>query len=535
MTVTVRPFTSFVALGPNGSRRPVTFLGEAREHERAGRVTDAIRCYEAAVDASGGPEDGAVLAEALRRLGGVYRRRHEYDEAITLCQRSYEVASSRNDDILAAEALNGIALVHIERSEWQQARDYLRRALERGAASSELAGRIEQNLGVMANIHGDLRAAMEHYRRSLEAFRSVRDEHGCAVAYHNLGMISADQRLWDEAESYYRASVEIAEMTGDVQLRGHILLNRTEVHLARGRFEHARQDAEEALRIFDRLGTTGGKAAAYRFLGMVYRETGRMTLAEARLRTALQLSADVGAALDEAEASRELALLYQGLGRSQDALRHLNASHRLFRRLDARVDLVDIKSKVAHLESVYLEIVREWGRSIESSDTYTHGHSERVATYAAALAAAMGLDETELQTIRVGAYLHDLGKVRIPHEILNKPGRLTTEEFDVMKRHPEYGIELLASVEFPWDIRPIIRSHHEKLDGSGYPDRLRGDEIPLTAQLICIVDVYDALTTTRSYRGAMSHQEAIEEMVRSARWWKADVLAGFRSSVGRAP
>jgi putative nucleotidyltransferase with HDIG domain len=143
----------------------------------------------------------------------------------------------------------------------------------------------------------------------------------------------------------------------------------------------------------------------------------------------------------------------------------------------------------------------------------------------------MALDETEMQTIRVGAYLHDLGKVRIPHEILNKPGRLTNEEFDIMKRHPEYGIELLASVEFPWDIRPIIRSHHEKIDGSGYPDRLRGDEIPMSAQLICIVDVYDALTTTRSYRGAMSQADAVAEMEKSARWWRPEVLEGFRGAL----
>ncbi|HZO20021.1 MAG TPA: HD domain-containing phosphohydrolase [Gemmatimonadaceae bacterium] len=523
-------FTAPAAFGP---RRPVAFLSEAREHERAGRVPEAIRCYESAINGADPTVDGAALAEALRRLGVVRRRRHEYDQAIELCHRSYEVAIAHNDGVLAAEALNGIALVHIERGEWAQARQQLDRALDLGAASGELVGRIEQNLGIMANIHGDLAAAMAHYRRSLEAFRRSRDERGCAIAYHNLGMLSADQRLWDEAEAYYRASLEVAESTGDVHLRGHILLNRTEVHLARSRFEYARQDAEEALRIFDSLGMAGGKSSAYRFLGMVYRETGRPALAEARLRSAVRLSSDVGAALDEAEASRELALLYQGLGRSQEALRLLNASHRLFRRLDARVDLVDVKAKVGHLESVYLEIVREWGRSIESSDTYTHGHSERVATYAAALAAAMGLDETEMQTIRVGAYLHDLGKVRIPHEILNKPGRLTNDEFEEMKRHPEYGIELLASVEFPWEIRPIIRSHHEKLDGSGYPDRLRGDEIPLTAQLICIVDVYDALTTTRSYRGAMEHQAAVEEMIRSERWWRRDVMSGFKESVGR--
>ena len=234
----------------------------------------------------------------------------------------------------------------------------------------------------------------------------------------------------------------------------------------------------------------------------------------------------------QAEASRELALLYQMLGRNQDSLRLLNAAHRLFGRLNARRDLVDVGTKVAHLESVYLTIVRDWGRSIESTDTYTFGHSERVASYAAIVAQTLGLDDAEVTTVRIGAYLHDLGKVRIPHEILNKPGKLTNEEFDIMKMHPEYGLEMLASVEFPWDIKPIIRSHHEKQNGKGYPDRLRGDEVPLVAQLIGVVDVFDALTTTRSYRAAMDHATALTEMRTCIDWWRPDVLEGFLASVG---
>jgi HD-GYP domain-containing protein (c-di-GMP phosphodiesterase class II) len=89
---------------------------------------------------------------------------------------------------------------------------------------------------------------------------------------------------------------------------------------------------------------------------------------------------------------------------------------------------------------------------------------------------------------------------------------------------------MLADVDFPWNIKPIVRSHHEKLDGSGYPDRLRGDEIPLASQLICIVDVYDALTTTRSYRGAMSHETAIAELDRSKHWWRPDVYSAFMAT-----
>ena len=129
-----------------------------------------------------------------------------------------------------------------------------------------------------------------------------------------------------------------------------------------------------------------------------------------------------------------------------------------------------------------------------------------------ALARELGLDEEQQTTIRIGAYLHDLGKVRVPHEILSKPSALTPEEFQVIQMHPVWGLELLATVEFPWDIKPIIRWHHEKYDGTGYPDRLRGDEIPINAQIICIVDVYDALTTTRSYRGALSPAEALANM-----------------------
>ena len=513
-------------------RGAASLLHEAREHERAGRVADAVRAYQAAIDAAGDRDDGRALVEALRRLGSLRRRAHELAEALELVQRSYDVARELGDDALAAEALNGIALVHLERGHWDEARSHLRRALEIGSERPELRGRIQQNLGVIANIQGDFRNAMGHYRRSLDAFRDAQDQHGCMIAYHNLGMISADRQRWDDADEYFRATLEIAASTGDVRLRGLALLNRAEVDIAKQRYEEARRGTEEALKIFDQLGERDGRSAAYKFLGVLYRETGRPLLAEARLKAAIELASNVGAAAEEAEASRELAILYQALGRNQDALRLLNTSHRLFRRLKAHVDLVDVSGKVARLESVYLEIVRDWGRSIESTDSYTHGHSERVATYGATLAAAMGLDEAALTTIRLGAYLHDVGKVRVPHEILNKPGKLTDEEFGIMKMHPVYGIELLASVEFPWDLKPIIRSHHEKVDGSGYPDRLRGDEIPLTAQLICVVDVFDALTTTRSYRGAMTRETALAEMHRSRHWWEPEVFDAFLASVG---
>src|SRR5207249_1327518 len=300
-----------------------------------------------------------------------------------------------------------------------------------------------------------------------------------------------------------------------------------EVDVARQRFENARQSAESALALFDQLGARGAKAGAYRVIGMAYRETGRLTLAESRLRSAIDLAVAAGSVLNEAEASRELALLYQAMGRNQDALRLLNVAYRLFRRLDARVDLVHVGGKVAELEAAYLAVVREWGQSIESSDTYTFGHCERVARHAVAVARALGSDAQAQTTIRLGAYLHDVGKVRVPREILCKPGPLTRDEFAVVQMHPIWGIELLAGVEFPWDLKSIIRWHHERYDGTGYPDRLRGEEIPRSAQIVGIADVYDAMTTTRPYRPAFSHAAALAQMEEGREMWSEAVYSAF--------
>jgi putative nucleotidyltransferase with HDIG domain len=516
---------------PDAAQGASELLKAAQAHERAGCITEAISCYRSAIDAAERSMDTQVLAESLRRLGAVHHHRNEPELARELCQRSYDTAAKVGNVVLAAEALNALAVIDFEGGAMETAREKFYRALELDGGRPELRGRTEQNLGIMANIQGALAEALVHYQHSLSAFESIGDERGCAIAYHNLGMVSADRELWDDADRYFRRSLEIAEAIGDIHLQGLGLLNHAEVHLARQRYDQAKQNAEAALAIFDQLGSRLDKSDAYKMIGCIYRETGRHALAESRLRAAVDLAVSTGSILSEAEASRELALLYQNMGRNQEALRLLNAAHRLFSRLDARVDLVDVSTKVHRLEETYFAVVKNWGQSIESSDSYTFGHSERVAGLAAALARELRLDDEQQTTIRIGAYLHDLGKVRVPHEILNKPGALTPEELRVIQMHPLWGLELLATVEFPWDVKPIIRWHHEKYDGSGYPDRLQGDEIPVNAQIICIVDVYDALTTTRSYRPAMSHAEALVKMQQCRQWWRPDIYQAFMRTV----
>jgi putative nucleotidyltransferase with HDIG domain len=132
-----------------------------------------------------------------------------------------------------------------------------------------------------------------------------------------------------------------------------------------------------------------------------------------------------------------------------------------------------------------------------------------VADLSCLIAAEAGLDEQSLFWFRIGALLHDVGKLMIPAEVLNKPGKLSDEEWALMRSHTVAGIEMLSGIEFPWDVRPIVLSHHERWDGRGYPNGLKGEEIPFVARILCIADVYDALTSVRSYKRAMTHDEAM--------------------------
>jgi putative nucleotidyltransferase with HDIG domain len=507
--------------------RAAELLDDARAKEREMHLPEAIDAYQAAIALAEARGESAVLAEALRRFAVVWHHRNDSAQARELCHRSHEVARAVGLDFLAAEALNTLGGVEMTTDALAEAQSHFLQALELGGGSQELKARVEQNLGILANIQGDLAEAATRYARSLDLYLRSGDEVGCALAYHNLGMVNADREDWDQADSYFSRSREIAERAGQVYLQGLCLVNHAEVHVARQRFEDARHDAERALAVFEQLGMGAEKSGAYRVLGVMYRETGRPVEAETRLRAAMELAASARSVLNQAEAARELALLCRDLGRNQEALRLLNTAHRLFARLDARRDLVYVDGKMAELEDAYLAVVREWGQSIESSDRYTFGHCERVARNAVAVARVLGLGDEEQIAIRLGAYLHDVGKVKVPPHLLNKPGPLTREEAAVVQRHPVWGIELLAGVEFPWDLKPVIRWHHERYDGTGYPDGLQGDAIPLSAQIVGIADVYDALTSGRAYRPALSPDQAYGAMVNTGAAWSPSVFEAF--------
>ncbi|MBU1109053.1 MAG: HD domain-containing protein [Candidatus Riflebacteria bacterium] len=169
-----------------------------------------------------------------------------------------------------------------------------------------------------------------------------------------------------------------------------------------------------------------------------------------------------------------------------------------------------------NLQRAYIDTLSALTSAIDAKDSYTRGHSERVTELSIRLAEAFGVPAEEVEKIKLGGLLHDIGKIGIPEGILNKPGRLDDEEFEIIKSHPDLGVRIMGKVEFLAAIVPIIKFHHERYDGKGYPEGLSGENIPLLARIVSVVDTFDAMTTDRPYRKAMTIEAALAEIERCA-------------------
>ena len=231
-------------------------------------------------------------------------------------------------------------------------------------------------------------------------------------------------------------------------------------------------------------------------------------------------------------------VLITGLTDSSDKVRGIEAGADDFlnkpvlaEELKARVkSLLRVKEFTDELETAD-SVLCTLGLIVESRDPYTEGHCERLAARATELGRHLGLDEDSIVALRRGGYLHDLGKIAVPDGILKKGTDLTVKEWEVMKQHPVIGENICKPLKSLRLVLPIIRHHHEHSDGSGYPDGMRGEEIPLLPRVLQVVDVYDALCTARPYKPALSHDQAAQTMRQEARQglWQAELVDEFFS------
>ncbi|HEY5060607.1 MAG TPA: HD domain-containing phosphohydrolase, partial [Gemmatimonadaceae bacterium] len=482
--------------------------------ETHGRSAQARELYETALTRLSGAESGARASDLLRWIARTHLVEANLELALDCANAAVAIAEAHDDEAAVGNAINIQANLHCQQGELDEAEGLYHRAGESAARSGDakLAAMTAQNLAVIANIRGDLDTARQYYESSLLAYRTLGLAKDVCVALNNLGLLHTQRELWAEAAVAYDEAMCIADALGDQNACVQIDVNRAECLVAQGRHAEAREACDRATLRSSRVQDSGILGELHKAFGIVERETGNFERAELCLLRAKAIATQRQNLLLLADVTKECAELHRRQGRNRDTLQSLNQAHRLFQQLRARRELADLGRRMERLETSFLDVARRWGESIESKDHYTQGHCERVAELACALAARTGMEEQSLFWFRIGALLHDVGKLVIPPEVLNKSGSLTPDEWTLMRNHPVAGVEMLADVEFPWDVRPIVESHHERWDGAGYPHGLRGESIPFVARILCIADVYDALTSQRSYKKAMTHAEAIDAM-----------------------
>ncbi|HEY7471186.1 MAG TPA: HD domain-containing phosphohydrolase [Gemmatimonadota bacterium] len=478
--------------------------------------------------------DPEILDELVERARHA-RRAARWTEASALFTVAIREAVRSGRDIVVVECLNALGAIAFELGDLREAGRRFGLALRLSRSIGHLGGEAAAlvNLGAIANVKGDYREAIQHYRRGRWAYRRAGRSTGEARALNNLGMVLADLGRLDSAARCYRRSHELALRERDEGLLGLISINAAEVWLARGDLERAREAVNGASRCFRRAEDPVGRAEVARFRGEIDLRSGRHARAEGLLQMAAEGGRVLDAPLTEAEALRELGHLYLAEGRHRSALECFGRSSRLFRQLEAARDLADLRGRVAELEGLILEIVKRIGAEVEARDSYLYGHSSRVAEYAVAIACDLGFDPEAMKGILVAGYLHDVGKLQVDPRILNKTGRLTEEEMAAVRLHPTLGVEHLSRFELPWKIEEIVRGHHERYDGTGYPDRLAGERIPLGARILLVADVYDALTTSRSYRDPWSREQALTYLEMSAGTLSDPVITSLFIEIAR--
>ena len=494
-----------------------TLVERAQAAERSGRRELSRQHYETALYrlAKG---DGEIASSILRRIARTHVDDGQFDVALDCLAAALAVSEALGETTGVAHAYNSMAGCNLLRGNLDEAVTLYARAQEFAVQTGEdrLRAMIAQNLGIIASMRGDLNAALAHYASSLVTYRTAGLREYLGPLLNNMGLAYTQLEQFDEAQAAYDEAVAYCDETGDTSNRLLALINSTDLWLARG-------DVTRAAALCDIVFAEASAATdqralgeTHKFMGIIARTRGDLEDAESHLATAYHHETRREDLLLAAETAREQAELSEAMGKSRETLQALSLSHRLFTQLRAQRNLADLKRRVGRLETRFTDVVTRWAHNIESKDEYTRGHCERVADYACALARDVGFDEITMFWFRIGALLHDVGKIVVPSEILNKPGPLTAEERSIMERHAAAGSELLADIDFPWDILPLVRGHHERWDGRGYPDRLAGENIALSARVVCVADVFDALTTDRPYRRGFTMDEALTMMAKDS-------------------
>jgi putative nucleotidyltransferase with HDIG domain len=420
--------------------------------------------------------DKKGICKTLRNLGVVYVELGEFEEAELNYSEAIEVAEEIDDRMVYADLVN--------------------------------------NLGTIMNMKGNQKRALDLYKQSLEIYETNNEIRKSAYTTNNMAITLAEQGMNEEAFKYFKNAYRISLRMKDESLTLIVDINLADIYLKRGELADAKHHCQKAHQyLIDSNLNNGHLVEVTKIAGKIAHHEKDFETAQSCLTEALKYSREISARYLEAEVLLERGTLYREMDKHFDALADLEASYHIYTNLKAEGKKEKTEEVMNSIEELYIQIFESIAKQVEQKDSYTKGHSDRVASLALLLAKELGLRLNTRKTIVAAALLHDIGKIKIDDKIIKKAGKLTADEFQIIKKHPELGVELLRGKEFPWDIKPLVLHHHERINGSGYPFGLKGEDIPMGARIICVADVFDALTSNRVYRSAFDTEKALSIML----------------------
>jgi len=457
----------------------------------------------------------AVKAETFNQTGQLLAKQGDHDRSLGYLQRAIGAYRRLNDIPGLCKALRNLGVVYVELGEFEEAENTFAEAIDasRQIDDQVVYADLVNNLGAIMNMKGNHERALALYQESLQIYQALNEVRKSAYTTNNVAITLAEQGQNDEALEYFKSAYAIATSMKDAALIMIVDINLADIYLKKGDAEAAKEHCRRAQQhMIESKQINGHLVETKKIIGKIACHEKDYDTALENLTEAVHISRNIGAKYLEAEVLMERGKLYRSMGKHFDSLTDLEVSYHIYTSVKADNKREQTEEVINSIEQLYLEVFNQLAQQVDFKDKYTKGHSDRVASLALILAKELGLRPNGLKTIVAASLLHDLGKIKIEDSILNKAGKLDDDEFNIIKKHPELGVELLRGKEFPWDIKPLVLHHHEKINGLGYPLGLKGEDIPLGARIICIADVFDALTSDRVYRTAFSTDKALQIM-----------------------